>query len=163
MYYFWLGWGFLFVCIFLLLPLLLSELTLLKVNVACVPAENVLWKKSLFMPLLKISFKKLKKYNVFSCQSLHLSQLEQSFNPYAWKEVLGTCFLCCSLLKDHLGFQSGELQRNKWKGETCLWSTVLSEEDSVIFLTSLEFRLSSSPWILFQSLLLVQSGEISLF
>lgn len=72
MYYFWLGWGFLFVCIFLLLPLLLSELTLLKVNVACVPAENVLWKKSLFIPLLKISFKKSKKYNVFSCQSLNL-------------------------------------------------------------------------------------------
>lgn len=72
MYYFWLGWGFLFVCIFLLLPLLLSELTLLKVNVACVLAENVLWKKSLFIPLLKISFKKSKKYNVFSCQSLNL-------------------------------------------------------------------------------------------
>lgn len=152
-------WGVLFVCLyfFLLLPLLLSELTMLKVNVALVPAESVLWKESLFILLLKISFKRSKKCNAFL-----INQLEKSLNPYTWKEVLGTCFLCCSLLeRSYWVSVRWTLEWQMVKGEICSWSTVYQKE-TVFSLTSLVFCLSSFPWILFQSLLFIQSGEIYL-
>lgn len=78
MYYFWLGLGFWFVCLyfFFLLPLLLSELTSLKINVACVPAESVLQKESLFIPLLKISLKGPKNVMLFSSISASIPALE---------------------------------------------------------------------------------------
>lgn len=106
-----LGFFCLFVCIFFfLLPLLLSELTLLKVNVALVPAESVLWKESLFIPLLKISFKRSKKCNAFLINLCISPSLRNLLILIHGKKTLEPVSFVPPYWKDHLGFQSVELR-----------------------------------------------------
>lgn len=61
-----------------------------------------------------------------------------------------------------LGFSQVNFEVTNGEGWNLPMIYSISEGDSVFSLTSLVFRLSGSPWILFQRLLFTQSGEIYL-
>lgn len=92
----------------------LSELTLLKVNVAFVSADSALWKENLFIPVLKISFKRSEEFNAFLINLCIAPSLRNLLILIHGKKSLEPVSYVASYWKDHLGFQSGELQSYKW-------------------------------------------------